>query len=74
MGEAHSLLTSFILLVLAQLIKICTKSLGFLRATKKIKIVCSLFFSVRWLFVRWEKSKVQTLIAFKNAKLLFIAH
>jgi len=48
--------------------KVCTKSLGFLRATKNIKIVCSLLFSVRW-----EKSKVQTPYALKNAKLVWFS-
>jgi hypothetical protein len=53
--------------------KVCTKSLGFLRAKKNIKIVCSLLFSVRWLSVRWEKSKVQTPYALKNAKLVWFS-
>ncbi len=55
-------------------LKVCTKSLGFLRATKIIKIVCSFVF---WGFstnvsnlVQCQKTKVQTPIALKNAKLV----
>jgi len=58
---------------MAQMFNVCTNSLGFLRATKIIKSFALLFFGYLhkcFNFSIMQKTKVQTPIALKNAKLV----
>lgn len=61
----------FFWVVVAQMFKVCTKSVGFLRALKNYKIgLLFTFFPVRLNCAKRKKSKVQTPYALKNAKLV----